>query len=109
MIYGFATFKTPDDPSMNWIPKNARVRDDKDTVEDVFNGSNRLQAFYVTAKDEGDDLLTLNAYNELILFDSQFKQVKSGEDKTYEDYCYKIEDEDPCEPIDHPLEFVEIS
>jgi hypothetical protein len=33
-----------------------------DTVEDVFNGVTLEEGFYIVAKDEGDDLLTLNAF-----------------------------------------------
>jgi len=61
------------------------------------------------AKDEGDDLITLNVFEELIKFDEGFKKVKGDDDKIYDDYCYRIDDNSDCEPTDNPLEFVEIS
>lgn len=61
------------------------------------------------AKDEGDDLLTREVWDELIAFDAGFKQIKGEDDKIYDDYCYRINDDADCEPSDSPLEFVEIS
>jgi hypothetical protein len=78
-----------------------------DTIEDTFNGMSRTEVFYVVADDKGDNLLTVNVFNELIEFDKGFKAV-TDDGKNYNDWCYRIDDDDSCEKTDHPLEFVEI-
>ena len=38
LLYGFMNRQEPNDLSLAWVPEGSRAREDKDTIEDVFDG-----------------------------------------------------------------------
>jgi len=107
LIYGFTTFEYNETDENTWIPRGSQVLEDKDTIQEVFNTRIRQEQVFVVSKTSEETALTLGVYLEILKFHNQFREQVEAQGLKFEDLCYKMQEEEPCEYSTNPLEFWE--
>mmetsp|Transcript_28974 Transcript_28974/g.51798 ORF Transcript_28974/g.51798 Transcript_28974/m.51798 type:complete len:889 (-) Transcript_28974:23-2689(-) len=88
-------------------PSRSIALDDLDTQEDVFPDMAIAELVYFVSKD--DNILTVEAYQEILEFDRLFRTEAEDDGNTYDSLCFRIVPEAPCYVVYHPLAFWEVA
>jgi hypothetical protein len=75
----------------------------KKHYEDEFPDIGKYNLVYLMARD--DNILTLDAYNEILEFDTRFKAEVETDDLYFKDLCYHLVPTSPCLELNHPLSY----
>ena len=103
LVYGFTIYEESTDEDQ-WTPIGCQALEDKDTVNEVFSEQPTRNVIYAVVKNS-ENIITLEAYREILDFDQRFKNEVQDGDNKFIDYCFKNDENETCETSNHPLEF----
>ena len=96
LAYGFFLYEEELDESKLWVPEEAQAFTDLDKLREAYGQSPNKAEVYVTAKDNGRNVLTEEAFSELIEYELGFWKTVSKDGVYYKDICIKADNAGAC-------------
>ena len=107
--YGFTMYQEETETINLWIPKDAESISNSDTLKEAFPYAPEDQKIYAISKIDGGNLITKEAFSEIIEFEEKLWKDFLVDNMNFNDVCYKATSTESnvsaCERNSYPLMF----